>query len=394
MSRRLIARSPDLLRLQNEGFDLEVRGGYLLVKDIPYVDSNRNVLRGILVMELDLANDVTKKPKRHTAQWIGEHPCHHDGRKITAFENPTGAQDLGDGIRTDHYFSAKADYRDYHHKVTTYVGRIEAEAQVLQDISARTFPLILPDEDDDDRVFRYVDTATTRAGIGAVNSKLAGLKIGIVGLGGTGAYILDLVAKTCVNEIHIFDGDTFSQHNAFRCPGAPAGEVFETKPEPPKKVDYLFGIYDRMRKGIVRYPAFLDSSNASLLDGLDFVFLCLDRADPKRSIVDRLVETNIPFIEVGMGVLLDDAMLGGIVRMTTSTPETREQAGPHISFADDGDRANEYATNIQIAELNALNAAMAVVRWKKIFGVYRDSGRDFYAGFSLSTGTVATECAP
>ena len=38
MSRRLIALSPDLLRLQNEGFDISVQGGYLLVLNVPYVE--------------------------------------------------------------------------------------------------------------------------------------------------------------------------------------------------------------------------------------------------------------------------------------------------------------------------------------------------------------------
>ncbi|WP_318271316.1 ThiF family adenylyltransferase [Sphingobacterium cellulitidis] len=46
--------------------------------------------------------------------------------------------------------------------------------------------------------------------------KLERQKIAIIGLGGTGAYILDMVAKTPVKEIHLFDGDSFDQHNAFR----------------------------------------------------------------------------------------------------------------------------------------------------------------------------------
>ncbi len=41
----------------------------------------------------------------------------------------------------------------------------------------------------------------------------------IIGVGGTGSYILDLIAKTSVKEIHLFDGDTFDSHNAFRSPG-------------------------------------------------------------------------------------------------------------------------------------------------------------------------------
>src|SRR6185312_412901 len=128
MSRRPIALSPDLLRLQNEGYDLDVLGGYLLVRDVPYVDSKRTVRRGILISPLDLSNDRTNKPSTHVAYWTGEHPCHSDGSKIVTFENGSPPQDLGNGIRADFTFSAKADYRDYHHKMATYIGRIAGEA--------------------------------------------------------------------------------------------------------------------------------------------------------------------------------------------------------------------------------------------------------------------------
>ena len=67
MSRRLIALSPDLLRLQNEGYDLDVRGGSLLVRDVPYVDSKRAVRRGILISKLELSGDITNKPTDHRA---------------------------------------------------------------------------------------------------------------------------------------------------------------------------------------------------------------------------------------------------------------------------------------------------------------------------------------
>lgn len=65
-------------------------------------------------------------------------------------------------------------------------------------------------------VFQYIDTNSSRANIEMINMKLERQKIAIIGLGGTGAYILDMVAKTPVKEIHLFDGDSFDQHNAFR----------------------------------------------------------------------------------------------------------------------------------------------------------------------------------
>src|SRR5690242_19173715 len=36
VSQQLISLSPDLKRLRDEGYNLEIRGGHLLVKDVPY----------------------------------------------------------------------------------------------------------------------------------------------------------------------------------------------------------------------------------------------------------------------------------------------------------------------------------------------------------------------
>lgn len=387
MSRRPIALSPDLLRLQNEGYDLDIRDGFLLVRDVPFVDSHRTVRRGTLISKLKLSGDVAAKPDDHVCYWTGEHPCHADGSKITSIQNPSAPLDLAPGVRADFTFSAKADYRDYRHKMTTYIGRISGEAAKLDpNASACVFPVITADEEGN--VFKYVDTATSRAGTGIVNAKLAGLRIGIAGLGGTGSYILDFVAKTAVAEIHVFDRDIFSQHNAFRSPGAPSIEELQAKPQ---KVAWFSQIYSNMRRGIVAHDVFLDASNVALLDGLDFIFICMDMGSAKRAVVERLVASGTPFIEVGLGVTLDDDQLGGIVRTTTSTPETRETAALHISFSEANVGANEYSSNIQIAELNAFNAAIAVIRWKKLFGVYRDARNEVYAGYSIASGEMVVE---
>jgi ThiF family len=387
MSRRPIALSPDLLRLQNEGYDLDIRDGFLLVRDVPFVDSQRVVRRGILISPLKLSGDITQRPDNHVCHWMGAHPCHADGSKISSIENSSAPQELAPGLRADFTFSAKADYRDYHHKMTTYIGRISGEAAKLDpNVTACTFPVIPADEDES--VFNYIDTATSRAGIGVINARLGGLRIGIAGLGGTGSYVLDFVAKTSVAEIHIFDGDVFSQHNAFRSPGAPSLEELQAKPQ---KVARFAAIYLNMRRGITVHDVFLDPDSVALLDGLDFVFVCMDVGSAKRALIERLVSRGVPFIDVGMGVLVDDGQLSGIVRTTTSTVDTRDSAARHISFAEGDVGANEYSSNIQIAELNALNAAMAVIRWKKLFGVYHDTRKEVYAGYSLASGEIVVE---
>ena len=87
-------------------------------------------------------------------------------------------------------------------------------------------------------------------------------KLGIVGVGGTGSYVLDLTAKTPVKEIHLFDGDRFLQHNAFRSPGAPSADELRALPY---KVDYFEKIYSKMRRGIVPHAYHLDASNVAQL---------------------------------------------------------------------------------------------------------------------------------
>jgi hypothetical protein len=388
MSRQPIALSPDLLRLQNEGYDLDIQNGFLLVGNVPYVNAQCTIQRGTLISNLKLAGDVAAKPDDHVAYWIGEHPYHADGTIISAIQNPSGPQDLSPGIRANYTFSAKADYRDYHHKMTTYIGRIAGEAAKLDpNVSARTFPVIPAAENS---VFKYVDTATSRAGIGKANAKLNGLRIGIAGLGGTGSYVLDLVAKTQVAEIHVFDRDVFSQHNAFRSPGAPSIEELRAEPH---KVSRFEKIYSNMRHGIIPHNVFLSVHNVGLLDGLDFVFVCMDVGLAKRAVVERLVSNGTPFIDVGMGVVLEGDELSGIIRITVSTAGTRHSAAPHISFAEGDAEANQYASNIQIAELNALNASLAVVRWKQLYGVYRDTRASVYSGYSVASGEVVSEGA-
>jgi tRNA A37 threonylcarbamoyladenosine dehydratase len=100
-----------------------------------------------------------------------------------------------------------------------------------------------------------------------------------VGLGGTGSYILDLVAKTPVAEIHLYDGDKFLQHNAFRSPGAVSREELE---ETPNKADHFAAVYGRMHPGVIAHPVYVDETNAETLRKADFVFLwwtTIPRAD-------------------------------------------------------------------------------------------------------------------
>jgi len=68
----------------------------------------------------------------------------------------------------------------------------------------------------------------------------------------------------------------------------------------------------------------------------------------------------------------------------------REHLKTRIAFSDDGGE-NDYSTNIQIAELNALNAALAVIKWKKLFGYYQDQSKEFNSVYSINDGVLINE---
>lgn len=59
-----------------------------------------------------------------------------------------------------------------------------------------------------DPIFKLRDTLTSRAQIGDLNAGFAEETVAVIGLGGTGAYLLDLLVKSPVPKIRAFDGDT------------------------------------------------------------------------------------------------------------------------------------------------------------------------------------------
>lgn len=368
MSRELFSRNPDLKLLRDEGYFVQQQGGHLVMRDVPYVDAHREVRMGTLISSLTLAGDQTQRPDTHVVHWDGDFPCHADGSRIQGISHQAAVIDLGHGLKATHSFSSKPDggYTDYHHKMTSYANILAGPAAVLKPgVTPRTFR---EPEEEEDSVFNYAETASDRVGIGILTERLANERVAIIGVGGTGGYILDFVAKTPVCEIRLFDSDEFLTHNAFRAPGAPSLEELR---EVPKKVDYLKRIYSRMHRNIVTHDVELGADSLHLLDGITFAFLSLDAGDAKRLIIERLEAIGAAFVDVGMGLDLADGSLGGILRVTASTPEKRDHVPQRISFVGGG--ANDiYASNIQVADLNALNAVLAVVKWKKIRGFYRD----------------------
>jgi hypothetical protein len=321
--------------------------------------------------------------------FAGDFPCDQHGNPLEKLRHGQNRTPITADVLTQHSFSNKPPdgYRDYHHLVTIYVANISGPAAVLDpNATARTWQII--ESSDPDSVFLYPDTASSRAGITNVTRKLELGRIIIAGLGGTGSYVLDFTAKTPVREIHLYDGDRFGQHNAFRAPGAASIANLKARPF---KVEYFAEIYAHMRRGVVPHPYHLTEANVAELDGADFAFICMDAGNAKKALIARLEQSGIPFIDVGMGLeITEEDSLLGIVRTTASTPTMRDHVrnNHRISFEGDG---NDVYNNIQVADLNGLNAALAVIKWKKLFGFYADQVREHFSAYAINCNALVNE---
>lgn len=377
MSARVINLNSDLKQLRDEGYELEIKQGHAIVYNVPYLDDKMVIQHGILISPLTMRGDAVHYENAGTSHVIyfqGTHPYCANGQLISGLilQNIHG-QTIA-GISVDFSFSNKPQggYHNYYEKFVRYITILQVETQAIDaSATAATFKRIAAD---DESIFVYADTNASRATITDITDKLRNQKIGIIGLGGTGSYVLDQIAKTPVSEIHLYDGDIFCQHNAFRAPGAPFKDILE---QSLKKVDYFAEIYGHMHKGIIPHSLFVTETNVEELSSLDFVFLCMDTGEHKRVIINKLMEHCIAFIDTGIDITESKRLLIGTARTTacclgdTIKATDQEIVDKNISFASVTDD-DLYRSNIQTAELNAFCALMAVIKWKKYCEFYQD----------------------
>jgi molybdopterin/thiamine biosynthesis adenylyltransferase len=400
MSSSPIAPDQALDRLRQDGYKVEIRDQHLLVHGVPFVTAQRVVRFGTLIcLYLQQGGQITPPNgdgDNHQMWWTEEYPCYPDGA-VLDLGSDTATRELLPGLTIRNRFSSKPDqhhatgYPDHYEKVVHYVRMIQNPAKAIDaDVDARNGAIT--ETQPAESVFRYPDTASARASILALSAKLAVERVAIVGLGGTGAYVLDQVAKTPVGEIHLFDGDIFKSHNAFRSPGAASLAEINAK-EP--KTDYYMRKFDPMHRGIISHPVFLDEHNIQELSGFTFVFVCVDKDDARALIAQFLIEQGIPFVDTGMNLELIGATnsLIGTARATLVTPARPETASECLPMGKEDDDVL-YRQNIQVADMNAINAALAVIKWKQLLGFYSDTFGSYELSFAVNFGAISRKpCA-
>jgi hypothetical protein len=115
------------------------------------------------------------------------------------------------------------------------------------------------------------DTLSSRGGFVDLSNKLRGLRVGVIGIGGTGSYVIDFLSKTHVAEVRIVDDDDFKIHNVFRSPGSYLDEELGES-----KVVVFSNRYEGIHGNIIQKNERVTVENSQSLEGLDFCFVAVD----------------------------------------------------------------------------------------------------------------------
>ena len=244
--------------------------------------------------------------------------------------------------------------------------------------------------------FKIPNTFEARAALGPVQDRIREQRIAIIGLGGTGAYVLDLITKTPVPEIHLLDADHVEWHTFMRAPGAPTTDEIESlRRNPLTKVAYYHSKYASLREGIFAHAVRIDSSSmfAQFLSThpVDFAFVCIDQQkdsdSPRQDVVyAALSEMKVPFIDSGVSITLEDRTVRGAVTTSfyAAGSEAWKEAIPNARVEGNvpGYR------NVQLPEVNTLAASLAVMEWRRRTEQYVSESASFLHRFRLETPRI------
>jgi ThiF family len=377
VSSSLVSRNEDIGRLVDKGYAIAFDPNhYLVVRDIPYLDAQLQLKIGAIVSTFDDQGNDKIGLHNHEVFFAGSAPYGLDGKPIPNLGGgPTrlALSDTSKDVVVERSFSNKpmdrdgvpGAFKDFFEKIDSYVNIIAGPAMEKYKVKPYTFKQV--DTGPSDSPFKVRDTLTSRAEIGDLAAGFKNDVIAIIGLGGTGAYVLDFIVKTPVREIRGFDMDPFHVHNAFRSAGRLELDEFGKT-----KAEVYRSRYDNFRTGLHLESKFIDVSCTDDLKDVTFAFVCVDKGASRAAIFDLLISLRIPYIDVGMGLDRKRGPLDGMLRTTHFLPErARELVDRGLApLTDDPD--NMYVRNVQISELNALNAAVAVLRFKQLRGFYFD----------------------
>jgi molybdopterin/thiamine biosynthesis adenylyltransferase len=365
----LASRNAFIKEYEETGYLIDFIGGYLVFFGLPYLDQDGKLQHGDWASPVDLNGQVIDPPTNHQAWWRGSRPHDQQGRQLK-LGGGAHKVTVSDDLITDFSFSYKLldengtmrAYRSFDEKVQTYLDTITAPALAAYPLATPLRAIAIKAAAQGSPL-RYPDTMSSRYHINDLSALLRGKRVAIIGLGGTGSYILDFLARTHLAQITLFDDDKVHVHTIFRFPSFIPNAIGRLK------VEVLSQHYDQWHGGIDGIPERIRAENVERLKGFDFVFVSVDDGPARRLIIDWLSANGVPYVDCGMGLNRSAVGLSGFVRVTGGDRKAFDDNVGTVRLPVENAKEDEYRKHAQITELNALNATMAVIRFKQHFGL-------------------------
>jgi len=147
---------------------------------------------------------------------------------------------------------------------------------------------------------------------------LKGLRVGIVGAGGTGSPVAEQIYRLGVGHLRIFDGDQFAETNVNRVYGS------SLKDDGRLKVEMLKEHLDKIGLATIVdiVPRHITNETAALaLRDCDIVFGCTDKEQPRAILVQLAIRYCMPVFDLGVLIDSQDGHIVGVHgRVTTLMP--------------------------------------------------------------------------
>ena len=315
--------------------------------------------------------------------WTAEVPHTADGTSLQHHLECNSwkpARDIGEGLVVTQEWSRKPrsqngvrNYLDYREQIETYFMEVAHHAEAKQPGSIDAAKLRDSSEAPIDTRFHYIDTNAYRNGTKGIEKRIEDEIVAVIGVGGSGSYLVDVLVKTNVRELHLFDADVMETHNAFRVAGAARIEELGGNTS---KVAWHERRYREVRKeGLHVHCIELTDDTLSRLESFTTVFIAVDDLPVRRKLQRACTSMDILHLAVGIGLDIEGVnndQLGGNVKVEVNYRTRAEDSDGSAQGEPPREGDDVYRSNIQTAELNMLSAALAITEWKAARQIYRN----------------------
>lgn len=235
-------------------------------------------------------------------------------------------------------------------------------------------------------------------------TRLQALRVGIVGLGGTGSIVAAQLAHQGIGHLVLIDGDKVEDTNVSRIIGATTADIGVHKVEVARR--YI----DRLGLSVDVDPICepLTPRSVDALAHCDVVFSCVDRQTP-RAVLNRLAYSHlVPTIDLGVGFRVDETghVVGDAGRVVVLGPDRpclacwghlnpdalRAEAlddEEHEALANEGYIAGADEPQPSVMAFNTMVSGAAVIEMLRIVTAFAGAATaPQRLAFSFSQGTV------